>query len=225
MLCYRVTLLICTIIFTACMTCSILFPIFRKVTNDPEKMRRTVYYWYMEMSTVRTSHGSSETLTRRYYTRDLPCQQAKIFYVASSAISVAAAGIGGVACLILACWTTAGYSFIVRFVGFLATFLSMACAGAVVGLSTYIFTQDFCAHDAAAIEYQKAPKKDGYAMVEGFGLACAAAGGFLIIAVIQLIGLCRGCQAQAASSERVRHPKNAFDGGCSDVDSSISRNG
>ncbi|KAG5481973.1 hypothetical protein LSCM1_05685 [Leishmania martiniquensis] len=223
MLCCRVVLLSFAVLFTACMTCSILFPIFRKEENDPARTRHTVYYWYMELTTFATSEPSSETLTRRFYTRDLPCQEAKMLYVASSAISVAAAGVGGAVCLILACWTSAGHSFAISFAGFMTTLLSMACAGAVVGLSTYIFTHDFCAADAAAAGYQKAPQKDGYAMVEGFGLACAAAGGFFIIAVAQLVGLCHGCQPSAGSSERARHPKNTLDSRCSDDDLAISR--
>ncbi|CAJ1021138.1 hypothetical protein Q4I30_002460 [Leishmania utingensis] len=222
MLSYRIIVLLLVITFTACMTCSILFPIFRKVTSDPVEARHTVRFWYKESTNTITSTGSSGELIMRYYTHNLACQQARVLYVALSALSVAAAGISGVACLVIACWTTAGYNVSIGVVTLLLTSFAMASAVAVVGVTTYVYTHDFCVNDPTAFE--KSPQRDGYHLAEGFILLCAAAGGFLLMVMIQVIGFCCGCQPLTEFHAGESHPKSPGDSGRSDGDLSISRN-
>ncbi|KAG5508758.1 hypothetical protein JKF63_05256 [Porcisia hertigi] len=207
MLCYRLVVLIFVIVFTACMTCSIFFPVFRKTTtNGAIETREAVYYWYTESCAARAPGAPGKVIVR-YYTRELLCPRARVFFIASSAISVAGAGIGAVACLVLACWTTAtgGHILHVGAASLTLTFITMACAGVTVGLVTHLFTNDFCLNDPVA--FYRAPQKDGYRMVEGFGLLCTAAGGFFFMMVVLVFGLCRSGQPLEEPAMQEHHEK------------------
>ncbi|KAK7198790.1 hypothetical protein NESM_000844500 [Novymonas esmeraldas] len=231
MLCQRIVVLILTIIFTACMTCSILFPAFRNSAknSDGRTVRRTYYFWYTETTTSGTTTTTASTNdfafagTARNYVRNFECRQARALYTALSAVSVAAAGLGGIACLVLACWTTAGHNVSIGAVAAGTTFLAMACAAATVGLAAFVYTHDFCSPPSTAAKVPS-PHSDAFKLVEGFGLACAATGGFLIAFIAQVVGLCRSCApAPEKSPVRVRSAKGGGDGRYSDVDSAAAR--
>lgn len=181
---YRVFVLIFLMLLTACATCSILFPIFRKpkskVGNTTTK--ETVYYWYSETSHV----DSVSTSIKRVYTRDYSCESEKNDYVASAALAVAGAGLGGLACMFVACWINAGYRAALGVISVILTFLAFACCIVVVSLSAYLFVNVPCKSDSVT----ESVKQRDYKLVEGFILMAIAAGGFLIMMVVQIIGLC-----------------------------------
>ncbi|KAK7198789.1 hypothetical protein NESM_000844400 [Novymonas esmeraldas] len=198
MLCFRAVILLFLVVFTACATCSILFPQFRResaasTTPATGPTRLTVYYWYNE-SAVSTSAGGKSTTTVRHYTRDFTCSTQHAFYTAAAALSVAAAGLGGVAALFAACWTSAGRRSCLAGIVTAATFFAFACSIVTLAVSAYVYVTGLCG--------AKAPQADEYKLVEGFGLICAAAGGLLITFVLEVVECCCGCCGGASTQEK-----------------------
>lgn len=220
MLCCRVLLLVAVMLLTACMTCSILFPVLRKTETDTSgsvTTRETVYYWYWETSNSSTATSGTPAPVRRRYTRDLDCDRARAFYTASSALSVSAAGLGGVTALVISCWSAAGFNYSIGVSALLLTFLTMACAVVVLAFTVYGYTNGFCDDDAQPIA--GSTKEGGYKLVEGFILLCVAAGGLFLLTVAEAIGLCCCCQpAEEESPERARSPKTSRADHYSDAD-------
>ncbi|KAG5508923.1 hypothetical protein GH5_06137 [Leishmania sp. Ghana 2012 LV757] len=195
MLCLRLFLLIFAICFTACVTCSILFPLFRlEITlEELNKTRLTVYYWYNE--TVSSVDGGS--LIFRYYARDFTCTNQRIAHIAMSVLSVVAASMGGIAVLFLACWTLAGPHCCLGIIAYFAIFVAFVCSLVTLALSGYVYVTDFCGGDSL--------RKAQYKLVEGFALICIATGGYLILLFLGLIVLCCCCRAASLSDIGAYH--------------------
>ncbi|KPI84709.1 hypothetical protein ABL78_6231 [Leptomonas seymouri] len=182
---YRVIVLILLMLLSACATCAVLFPIYRKEIEaaDGAEAKLTYYYWYRQTS---RSHGDNVTI-ERIYSYDYSCSEERDYFIASSALSVAGAGLGGLACMFIACWVNAGRRPALGAIGFVFTFFAFACCGAVVGLTGFFFSEVKC--DSA--DSSKGSVRDqGYNLAEGTILMAAATGGFLILLFVQSIGLC-----------------------------------
>lgn len=188
MLCCRVFTLILLMLFTACATCAILFPQFRRKTTASVGSAATatttdsIFFWYNETTTA----VSGTTYITRYYSRLSDCSKLKTFYLVQSALSVAGAGFGGLACLFTACWTSAGKKRCLGGTSTLLCFLAFACCAVALALSAYSFKGTYC----GAI---KTLEEAEFKIVEGFGLIAAAAGGFLIATLFELIAVCCSC--------------------------------
>ncbi|KAG5482331.1 hypothetical protein LSCM4_05584 [Leishmania orientalis] len=189
MLCLRLSLLIFAICITACVTCSILFPLFRlKITlEELNETRLTVYYWYNE--TVTSVDGGS--LIFRYYARDFTCTNQRIAHIAMSVLSVLAASMGGIAVLFLACWALAGPRCCLGVIAYFAILVAFVCSLITLALSGYVYVTDFCGVDSL--------RKAQYKLVEGFALICTATGGYLILLLLGLILLLWCCRSTSLS--------------------------
>lgn len=188
MLCGRVILCIFMMLFTACATCAILFPQFRlKATvttggSTPSEVTKSIFFWYNE-TLIKVS---GTTYITRHYSHALICDKLRTSYQVQAALSVAGAGLGGLACLFMGCWTSAGQK---RCLGGLTTllcFLAFACCCVSLTLSACSFKSTFC-------ESSQTFEDAGLEQVEGFGLIAAAAGGFLIVTVVELVAVCCAC--------------------------------
>ncbi|CAC9474710.1 hypothetical protein, unknown function [Leishmania infantum JPCM5] len=193
MLWCRFILLILMVLFTGCIIASILLPIFRKESNDTDMAMRRVFFWYNE--TVRTSDSPPEDLIMRFYTRNLLCLKARALFLLMSALSLMAAGVAVVVCLMLACWTTAGYSICISVTSLVLSIFAMLFSMVVLAASTVVFKQDFCVNQTEA--YLQAPQKNGYRLVEGFFLLCIAVGGFLLMFITLVVCLCCECRSRS----------------------------
>ncbi|KAG5504186.1 hypothetical protein JIQ42_06018 [Leishmania sp. Namibia] len=189
MLCLRLSLLIFTICFTACVTCSILFPLFRlkKTIEGLNETRLTVYYWYNE--TVSSVDGGWSIF--RYYARDFTCTNQRTAHIFMSVLSVVAASMGGIAVLFLACWTSVGPRCCLGIIAYFAIFVAFVCSLITLALSGYVYVTDFCGVDSL--------RKAQYKLVEGFALICTATGGYLILLLLGLILLLCCCRNASLS--------------------------
>lgn len=205
---YRTAVVVLLAMFTACVTCSILFPIFRTTVTDTSGSETyiTYYYWYLEES-VRAPTGM--WTVHRIYTRDIACQQMHDYYIWASSLSVASAGLGGLATLLGAAWISVGYSAGLSSLIFVLTFISFACSGSVVGLMAYAYCNDFCASSRTSAA--RAPQAAGFNIVEGYILLCVAVGGFAVLLLTQAIGFCCGCQTgkrPVRAAQRANEPSH-----------------
>ena len=168
MLCGRVILCIFMMLFTACATCAILFPQFRlKATvttggSTPSEVTKSIFFWYNE-TLIKVS---GTTYITRHYSHALICDKLRTSYQVQPALSVAGAGLGGLATLLC--------------------FLAFACCCVSLTLSACSFKSTFC-------ESSQTFEDAGLEQVEGFGLIAAAAGGFLIVTVVELVAVCCAC--------------------------------
>lgn len=185
---YRVFALILLMLLSACATCAILFPIFRKpkTVTAGVTSKDTIYYWYSEASLV----SSTATSITRVYSRDYSCKPEKNYFLASAALAVAGAGLGGLACMFMACWINAGRRAALGVVSLILTFFAFACCVVVVSLTAYLYVNAQCKDETPS---KMTFKDDNYKLVEGFILMAVAAGGFLIMFVVEIIGVCCTC--------------------------------
>ncbi|KPA77833.1 hypothetical protein ABB37_06645 [Leptomonas pyrrhocoris] len=216
---YRVFVLTVLMLLTACATCANLFAIFRKpqLTVAGVTTRDSYYYWYSELSAV----GPIETNTRRIYSRDFECEAEKNYFIASAALAVGGAGLGGLACVFMACWVSAGRRVALGVVSLLLTFFAFACCVVVVSLTSYLFVNAQCKDGAAD---KKTFEQQDYMLVEGFILMAVAAGGFLIMLFVQLIGLCCMCCCNGDNYDDVSRGFSSHSSKSSSRSGSFSRN-
>jgi hypothetical protein len=191
---YRVFVLIILMLLTACATCAILFPVYRapKVTALDVTVKQTVFYWYSETSLV----SSTSTQITRIYSHEYACDAQRQYFLAMAALAVAGAGIGGLACMFTACWINAGRRIALGVVALILTFFAFACCVVVVSISAYVFVNGLC--KGSTLEMMSL-KSGGYNLVEGFILMAVAAGGFLIMFVVEICGVC--CSTCRGSDE------------------------
>ncbi|CAG9572084.1 hypothetical protein LMJF_16_0500 [Leishmania major strain Friedlin] len=205
MRCCRFLLLILMVLFTGCIIASILLPIFRKESNDTAQAKVNVFFWHND--SVVTTGTPPELLITRIYTRNLLCMKARVLFLLMSGLSVMAAAVAVVACLMLACWTTAGYSICISATSLVLSIFAMLFSIAVLAASTVVFKQDFCVNNTGT--HLLAPQKNGYRLVEGFFLLCIAVGGFLFMFVTLVVCLCCECRSQPGS--RGQHSSRKHD--------------
>lgn len=173
MRCIRVFVFILLLVFTACATCSSLFPLFSKTTNGT---KQSVYFWYRESS----SKDATKTHTIiRTYNRDAACDKFKLFYTVCGALAAAGAAFGGIATLMSLAHIYIRPKCCMCFGIIMMAFLAFACFVVCVALTTVSYTTDSCSTSEPKL-------KDNYNIVEGFGLMCAAAGGFLISFIFEM---------------------------------------
>jgi hypothetical protein len=176
---------------TACGMCSSLFPLFRRSYDVasmpiPYHHRDSVYYWYMEWTTA----GAYPILNySRAYNIARTCGTDRTCFIAASALSTAAIGMCGVACMMSATWIYAGFDSCLHAFIIFISFLSFVCYVAAVGLMSYVYINETCAGTVNHVVALKnaSPK---YAIAEGFILLCVAAGGMLIALVLEGLSFC-----------------------------------
>ncbi|KAG5482330.1 hypothetical protein LSCM4_05583 [Leishmania orientalis] len=193
MKCCRVFIFVLLMLCTACATCSILFPQFRKIVDRATMRTSTVYLWYRE-SSMPIQEAQSVSINRTY-SYHLPCPRGQLFNTVSAALSVAATALISSSMLFAACWIDARYNNGLAVAGAFMAFLSFAGFGAVLSWLVYTYLTTLCPGEAVQI---LGAKEDGYALAEGFYLLCAATGGALLCFVISF-ALC--CSAVCCSSE------------------------
>ncbi|KAG5482501.1 hypothetical protein CUR178_05641 [Leishmania enriettii] len=183
MLCLRLFLLVFAICITACMTCSILLPLFRlKATPEEGNETRLVYYWCNE--TVTSANGGK--LILRYYAWDFMCSSQRAIHITMSVLSVVAASSSGVAVLFLSCWAVAGPRCCLCMIAYFAISAAFVCSLITLALSVYVFVTGFC--DMESLQMAQ------YNLVEGFALVCTATGGYLVLLLLGLIQLLWYCR-------------------------------
>ncbi|CBZ25226.1 conserved hypothetical protein [Leishmania mexicana MHOM/GT/2001/U1103] len=174
MKCCRVFVFMLLMLFTACVTCSILFPVFRKVVvgNDTTN---TVYFWYRQSSTP--IEGGDGVMMIRTYSYHLQCLQGQVYYTVMAALSVAATAFIASSALLTACWINASYNDGLAVTSTFMSFISLACCSATLGLTVCTYMTTLCPDEKTQILGAKA---DGYKLAEGFYLLCVATGGALL---------------------------------------------
>ncbi|KAG5481972.1 hypothetical protein LSCM1_05684 [Leishmania martiniquensis] len=181
----RVFIFVLLMLFTACATCSILFPQFRKVVDTTSKKTSTVYFWYRE-SSMPVAETQSVAINRTYSHR-LLCPRGQLYHTAAAALSVAATALIGSSMLFAACWIDARYNNGLAVASAFMAFLSFVCFSAVVSWTVYTYLTTLCPGETGQI---LGAKDDGYTLAEGFYLLCAATGGSLLCFIISFVLCC-----------------------------------
>ncbi|KAK7197694.1 hypothetical protein NESM_000721200 [Novymonas esmeraldas] len=184
MKCCRVFYLILLLLFTACATCAILFPQYRRTSESNSNSTDTVYFWYRQ-STASIA-GVPSIVIGRTYSYNLLCQQGQVYYTVTAALSVAAAAFLGASTLFTACWINSRTEDGLIVTSVFMTFMGLACAAVTVALTAYTYVTTVCQGELTEM---KAAKDNGFNLVEGFYLICIAAGGSLICFIFGF-GLC-----------------------------------
>ncbi|CAG9572083.1 conserved hypothetical protein [Leishmania major strain Friedlin] len=192
MKCCRVFVFVLLMLFTACATCSILFPVFRKVVAGTDTTN-TVYFWYRQSSTPAKETPDVEIV--RTYSYHLQCLQGQVYYTVTAALSVAATAFIASSALLTACWINARYNDSLAVTSTFTSFISLACCGATLGLIVCTYMTTLCPGEKTQM---LAAKEDGYQLAEGFYLLCVATGGTLLCFVV---GFALCCSTLCCSEE------------------------
>ncbi|KAG5508756.1 hypothetical protein JKF63_05254 [Porcisia hertigi] len=187
----RVFFLLLLVLAAASATCSILFPQFRKTLDSERNDKKTVNFWYQQISV--TSPNDPYLIITRTYSKDLLCSQARLYFTIMAALSVSGAGLLGLSVLFAACWINARNASCLSVVSTFLTICACICYGATLGLVVYIHKLTLCGDDTLG---RLALQADGFSFAEGFYLLCVATGSAFISAITGLvlccIAVCRG---------------------------------
>lgn len=196
MACCRVVVFLLLVIFTAAGVCSIFFPFF-KPSGDNATYPNSVYLWYEESVTSYTSAGMNGSQIIRYYNNDKTCESTRTLSTAAAALAVAGCGIAGLATLMASTYICAGFRPCLCVCITLFSLIACLCFAAVVAITAAFYTKTFCTGKAEVV----IPLKDAnYNIVEGFILACVAAGGCLI--AFFFTALSCGCRQSSSDKRR-----------------------
>ncbi|KAG5508757.1 hypothetical protein JKF63_05255 [Porcisia hertigi] len=187
----RVFFLLLLVLAAASATCSILFPQFRKTEGPEGNTKKTVYFWYQQLSFP--SPNAPDSIIVRIYSQNLPCSQARLYFTIMAALSVSGAAFLGISVLFAACWINARNASCLSVVSTFLTICACVCYGATLGLVVYTCRLTLCGDDTLG---RLALQADGYSFAEGFYLLCVATGSAFISAITGLvlccIAVCRG---------------------------------
>ncbi|KAG5508755.1 hypothetical protein JKF63_05253 [Porcisia hertigi] len=181
----RVFFLLLLVLAAASATCSILFPQFRKTEGPEGNTKKTVYFWFRQLSFP--SPSGRDSIIVRIYSRDLPCPQARLYLTIMAALSVSGAALLGISVLLAACRINARNGIPLLVVSTSLTFCACFCYGAILGLVVYIRKLTLCGDDVLG---RLALQADGFFFAEGFYLLCVATGSAFISAITGLVLCC-----------------------------------
>lgn len=179
MLCIRVLVLILCLIFTAAGTCSNLMVAFRKpgtIVGNTD-----LFFWFRD---VTVPAGESVIITRTYFL-NMDCEQVGNFFTAAGATAAAGTAFGGIATLLAVAHVSVRRKCCLCFGIVVMLLLATACFVTTVALTAITFTKDSCM-TALPVDQWPSLKSQEFQIREGFVLACAAAGGFLITFILEL---------------------------------------